>query len=36
LRLTTCQSTKSPAGVNPQERSAEKVKPLLDDSHLEP
>jgi hypothetical protein len=27
---------KSPAGVNPHERSKEKVKLLLDDSHLEP
>jgi hypothetical protein len=36
LRLTTCRSTKSLARVNPQERSAEKVKLLLNDSHLEP
>jgi hypothetical protein len=34
--LTTCRSIKSPAGVNPQERSKEKVKLLLDDSHLKP
>jgi hypothetical protein len=35
-RLTTCQSSKSSAGVNPQDRSAEKVKLLLNDSHLKP
>jgi hypothetical protein len=34
--LSTHQSTKSSAGVNPQGRSTEKVKLLLNDSHLEP
>jgi hypothetical protein len=35
-RLSTRGSVKSPAGVNPQGRSAEKVKLLLNGSHLEP
>jgi hypothetical protein len=34
--LSTRRSTKSSAGVNPQGRSTEKVKLLLNDSHLEP
>jgi hypothetical protein len=36
LRLSTRQSTKLSTGVNPQWRSAENVKLLLNDSHLEP
>jgi hypothetical protein len=36
LWLSTCQSTKSSTRVNPQGRSAEKVKLLLNGSHLEP
>jgi hypothetical protein len=36
LRLSTHQSTKSSDGVNPQGRSVEKVKLLLNGSHLEP
>jgi hypothetical protein len=35
-RLSTCQSTKSSVGVNPQGRSAKNMKLLLNDSHLEP
>jgi hypothetical protein len=35
-RLSTRQSTKPSVGVNPQGRSTEKVKLLLNDSHLEP
>jgi hypothetical protein len=35
-RLSTCRSTKSSAGVNPQGRNAKKVKLLLKNSHLEP
>jgi hypothetical protein len=35
-RLSTRRSTKSSAGVNPQGRSTEKVKLLLNGSHLEP
>jgi hypothetical protein len=35
-RLSTHRSTKSSTGVNPQGRSTEKVKLLLNDSHLEP
>jgi hypothetical protein len=35
-RLSTCQSMKSSTGVNPQGRSAVKVKLLLNGSHLEP
>jgi hypothetical protein len=35
-RLSTRQSTTSSAGVNPLGRSAEKVKLLLNNSHLEP
>jgi hypothetical protein len=34
-RLSSCRSTNSPVGVNPR-RSAEKVKLLLNSSHLEP
>jgi hypothetical protein len=34
-RLSSCWSTNSPVGVNPH-RSAEKVKLLLNSSHLEP
>jgi hypothetical protein len=34
--LSTRRYTKSYVGVNPQERSAEKVKLLLNGSHLEP
>jgi hypothetical protein len=34
--LSTHQSTTSSAGVNPQGRSTEKVKFLLNSSHLEP
>jgi hypothetical protein len=34
-RLSTRWSTKSSAGVNPQGRSMEKVKLLLNGSHLE-
>jgi hypothetical protein len=35
-RLSTCQSTKSSVGVNPQGRSAEKMKLLLSDSPFDP
>jgi hypothetical protein len=35
-QLSTRRSTKSPAGVNPQGRSTEKMKLMLNDSHLEP
>jgi hypothetical protein len=35
LWLSSCWSTDSPVGVNPHE-SAEKVKLLLNNSHLEP
>jgi hypothetical protein len=35
-RLSMRRSMKSPTGVNPQGRSAEKVKLLLNDSHLKP
>jgi hypothetical protein len=35
-RLSTRRSTKSSTGVNPQGRSAEQVKLLLNGSHLEP
>jgi hypothetical protein len=35
-RLSTGRSTKSSTGVNPQRRSAEKLKLLLNGSHLEP
>jgi hypothetical protein len=35
LRLSSCQSTNSPVGVNPH-GSTEKVKLLLNSSHLEP
>jgi hypothetical protein len=35
-RLNTHRSIKSSAGVNPQGRSMEKVKLLLNSSHLEP
>jgi hypothetical protein len=34
-RLSSCRSTNSPVGVNPH-GSAEKVKLLLNSSHLEP
>jgi hypothetical protein len=34
-RLSSCRSTNSPVGVNPP-GSAEKVKLLLNSSHLEP
>jgi hypothetical protein len=34
--LSTRQRMKSTVGVNPQGRSMEKVKLLLNDSHLEP
>jgi hypothetical protein len=34
--LSTRRSTKSYVGVNPHGRSMEKVKLLLNDSHLEP
>jgi hypothetical protein len=34
--LSTHWSMKSYAGVNPQRRSTEKVKLLLNNSHLEP
>jgi hypothetical protein len=34
-RLSICESTNSPVGVNPHGR-AEKVKLLLNSSHLEP
>jgi hypothetical protein len=33
--LSSCRSTNSPVGVNPH-GSVEKVKPLLNSSHLEP
>jgi hypothetical protein len=33
--LSSCRSTNSPMGVNPHE-SVEKVKLLLNNSHLEP
>jgi hypothetical protein len=36
LGLSTRRNIKSYAGVNPQGRSTEKVKLLLNDSHLEP
>jgi hypothetical protein len=35
LRLSSCQSMNSPVGVNPHV-SVEKVKLLLNNSHLEP
>jgi hypothetical protein len=35
-QLSTRRSMKSSAGVNPQGRSTEKVKLLLNSSHLEP
>jgi hypothetical protein len=35
-QLSTCQSMKSSVGLNPQGRSAEKMKLLLNGSHLEP
>jgi hypothetical protein len=35
-RLSARRSTKSPAGVNPQGRSTEKVELLLSGSHLKP
>jgi hypothetical protein len=35
-QLSTRRSTKSHAGVNPQERNVEKVKLLLDNNHLKP
>jgi hypothetical protein len=35
-RLSMRQSMKSPAGVNPQGRSEEKMKLLMSDNHLEP
>jgi hypothetical protein len=36
LRKPTSRSTESYVGVNPHERSTEKLKLLLDSSHLEP
>jgi hypothetical protein len=35
-RLSTRRSTKSSVGVNPQGRSMEKVKLLLNGSHIKP